>query len=128
MGHHLVMGRKTYETIGRALPGRVMVIITHQKGYFADDCKVVHSLDAAIRLANDDHENELFIIGGRQVFRQAISLADKLYLTSVHANTDVDVFFPKINLSEWEVVSREECVQSDTDEYESDFKILLRQH
>jgi dihydrofolate reductase len=128
MGHHLVMGRKTYETIGRPLPGRVMLIITHQKGYSAINCKVMSSLDAAVRLAKDAHETELFIIGGGEIFSQAIRLADKLYLTSIHTEVDADVFFPKINLNEWKVIGSEECVQNETDEYTSDFKVLLRQH
>lgn len=126
MGHHLVMGRKTYETIGRPLPGRIMVIITHQKEYFAKDCIVVHSLDDAMRLATDAHESELFIIGGGEVFRQAIQLADKLYLTTVYTDIGGDVFFPNINLEEWNYLGREENVHNTTDEFTSDFKILYR--
>ena len=128
MGHHLVMGRKTYETIGRALPGRVMVIITHQKGYSPNGCTVVGSIQAAIKLADDHHENELFIIGGGSIFTQTIDLADKIYVTIVHSDVGADVFFPKIDPDQWEETVSENCLQNPTDDYGSNFKLLIRKH
>ncbi len=128
MGHHLVMGRKTYETIGKPLPGRVMIIVTHQKEYFPKGCKVVNSLGDAIKLAEDDNETEVFIMGGGKIFRQAIGRADKIYLTTVHINTDADVSFPKIDTKQWELNQIEPSPQNDKDEYKSDFKILSRKH
>jgi dihydrofolate reductase len=128
MDHHLVMGRKTYETIGKPLPGRVMVVISHQKDYFPKDCLVVNSLEAAIKLAKDDHESELFIIGGGSIFTQAIGLADKIYLTRVHTDVNADVSFPTIDLTQWVITGREDYIQNSTDEFESDFKILLKKH
>jgi dihydrofolate reductase len=128
MGHHLVMGRKTYETIRKPLPGRVIVIVTHQKEYFPHDCIVVNSLESAINLAKDNHENELFIIGGGIIFAQAINLVDKIYLTNVHADIDADVFFPKVDLSQWELVTKEDIFQNMNDDFQSDFMILIRKH
>jgi dihydrofolate reductase len=128
MGHHLVMGRKTYETIGKPLPGRVMIVVTHQKDYFLEGCMVARSLRDAIKLAKDDHESEVFIIGGGEIFQQAIDLADKLYLTTVHVNVDADVSFPKINLIQWEQIKIDNIAQNNKDEYESDYKILVKKH
>ena len=128
MGHHLVMGRKTYETIGKPLPGRVMIVITHQKGYSPKGCRVVHSLDNAIKLAEDNHETEVFIIGGGEIFRQAIGRADKIYLTTVHVIIDVDVSFPDIPPNQWKIIETEALPIDNKDEYASDFKILIRMH
>jgi dihydrofolate reductase len=128
MGHHLVMGRKTYETIGRPLPGRKMVVVTRQSNYSAPDCSIVHSIEKAIKLAKDHHEQELFIIGGGELFMQTIALANKIYLTTVHTDTFADVQFPDIDCNQWIVLDSEVTPQSVTDQYESDFKILVRKH
>lgn len=128
MGHHLVMGRKTYETIGKPLPGRVMVVVTHQKDYFPKGCMVVNSLNDAIKRAEDDHETEVFIIGGGEIFQQAIDRADKVYLTTVHVNANADVSFPNIDPNQWELGKIEKITKNDNDEYESDFKILVKKH
>lgn len=128
VGHHLVMGRKTYETIGKPLPGRLMIIITHRKNYSPKECLVVNSLEAAINLARGNRENELFIIGGGEVFTQAFSLADKIYLTTVHTDINADVFFPKIDFSHWEVITEEDILQNENDEFGSDFRILISKH
>ena len=128
MGHHLVMGRKTYETIGRSLPGREMIVVTHQKDYSPEDCRVVSSLEVAIELAKNNHENELFIIGGGVIFNQAIDLADKIYLTTVHTDVNADVFFPRIDFRQWKIIIGEDIRQNETEEFESDFRILIREH
>jgi dihydrofolate reductase len=128
MGHHLVMGRKTYETIGKPLNGRVMIVVTHQKGYSPEDCLVVNSLEAAIKLSESNHEKELFIIGGGVIFTQAIDLVDKIYLTTIHTDVDADVCFPKIDLDQWELIAEEDIMKNETDEFESDFKIFIRKY
>src|SRR4030066_2251502 len=87
MGHHIVMGRKTYETIGKPLPGRTMVIITRRKAYHPTGCIVVNSILEATRFAETNHEDELFIIGGGEIFKKAIGLAKKIYLTTVPTKT-----------------------------------------
>ncbi len=126
MGHHILMGRKTFEAIGRSLPGRVMIVLTHRKSYRPEGCLVAHSLKSAFTLARKNKEAELFIIGGGDVFSQSIKLADKIYLTSVHTNINADVFFPKIDEAEWEITHKQEISPRDTDQYGSDFKILIR--
>ena len=126
MGHHLVMGRKTYEAIGKPLPGRVMIVITRRKKYHPDQCHVVNSISAAIKLASNRHEDELFIIGGGEVFNQAIELADKIYLTRVHTKAGADVFFPKIDESKWALIKSENKAPDEKDEFGSDFEILIR--
>ena len=98
-GHTVVMGRKTYETLGKPLPNRTNIIITRDRDYSASGCIVVHSLDEAIEKAAlfDDRQtryNEIFVMGGGEIYEQAIGLADKLYLTLVHKNFEGDVFFP----------------------------------
>lgn len=107
MSHHLIMGRKTYESIGRPLPGRTMIVLTRNQEYHPEGCLVAHSLDIALEIARSNEEDEVFIIGGGDVFSQAIGLADKIYLTMVHTTLSADVFFPKIIPSEWEETSLE---------------------
>jgi len=101
MGHPIIMGRKTHESIGRALPGRTNIVVTHERDYQAEGCLVVNSLDEAINVAKREmlkqvqHDNgEIFIIGGGQIYEQVLPLADKLYLTYVDKEIEGDVFFP----------------------------------
>ena len=126
MGHHLVMGRKTYETIGKPLPGRTMIIVTKNPMYLQKGCIVVNSIEEAIREAERNNQKEVFIIGGGEIFKQSIVIANKIYLTNVHTNTDADVFFPKIDKSSWKMILSEEIAQDEKDEYESDYQILVR--
>ena len=126
MGHFIVMGRRTFATIGRTLPGRKMVVITHQKDYAASGCIVVHSLADALQVAEADHESEVFIIGGGEIFSQAIDQADKIYLTKVHTDAHADVKFPDLDFTQWNNLA--EGLQSSTerDDYPSEFMILFR--
>jgi dihydrofolate reductase len=128
MGHHLIMGRKTYETIGKPLPGRVMIVVTHQKDYFPIGCMTVHSINAAIKLAKKKHETEVFIIGGGEIFNQALDLADKIYLTTVHADIEADIYFTEINKSLWTIMKSEETTLDENDEYTTDFQVLVRNY
>jgi dihydrofolate reductase len=126
MGHFIVMGRKTHESIGRALPGRQTIVLTHREDFRSDDCHIAHSLDEAIQLAEKAGESELFIIGGGEVFSQAIDRADKIYLTSVHTDVKADVFFPWVDPSAWEMTSKESYAQNGQDDHASTFKIFQR--
>lgn len=92
--HPVIMGRKTFESIGSPLPQRVNIVITKDSHYQADGCVVVHSLDEAIQKAQETTPSEIFIIGGGQIFTQAIGIVDKLYLTIVKGDHVADVFFP----------------------------------
>ena len=126
MGHHLVMGRRTFETIGKLLPGRIMVVVTRNTAYHPKGCIVVNSLEAAIDIAKNNQETEVFVIGGGELFKQAIDIADKVYLTTVHAEVNADVFFPKLDPSKWKLLWSERTASGEQDDFESDFKILLR--
>lgn len=104
-GHHIIMGRKTFESNGRPLPKRTNIIITKNKDFTADGCLIVHSMDEALEIAKND--NEPFIIGGETIYRQAMPLAERIYLTRVHTEIEGDTFFPEIDENEWEEKSRE---------------------
>ena len=107
MGHPVIMGRKTYESIGRPLPGRTNIIVTRDASYQAAGCKIVHSIEEAIKLAKSLDQEEIFVIGGAQIYKETIGKADKLYLTIVKGIYDADTFFPEYsNFSR--VVSKEE--------------------
>jgi len=101
MGHTLVMGRLTYESIGRALPGRTSIVITGDRARAYEGCLVAHSWDEAVRMAPPDRD--LFVIGGRQVFAAALPSADALHWTQVHAVVEGDVFFPPLDWQDWEL-------------------------
>jgi len=102
MGHHLVVGRKTFESIGRALPGREMIVITRKKEYQAEGAQAAHSLGEALELVQKSGESEVFIAGGGAVFAEALRIADKIYLTRVQAVAEADTFFPDFDLEGWE--------------------------
>lgn len=125
MGHHIVMGRKTFESIGRALPGRQTVIITRGV-YAAEGCDIVHSLDEAIGLCERRGEAELFICGGGEIYAEALPLTDRLYLTLVDAIVEADTFFPPINPNDWIEVASEQHPAGEKDEYSFTFRQLER--
>jgi dihydrofolate reductase len=106
-GHHILMGRKTYESIGKPLPNRTNVIITRDDNYKAEGCTVVNSISEAVELCRKNSETEAFIIGGAQIFSETLKIAGKLYLTEVHQKFEGDVFMPEINLKEWEHESKQ---------------------
>ena len=118
-GHPVIMGRKTFESIGRPLPKRTNVVITRGDGEF-EGCLVAHSIEEAVAMF--PAEEEIFIIGGAQIYSQAMAIADKLYLTIVHRPYDGDTSFPEIDYSEWQEVSREEF--SHGEEYEHPFTFI----
>ncbi len=103
MGHTIVMGRKNYEDIGKALPGRRNVVLTRDKNFSANHCEVVHSINDVVSLI--DREDETFIIGGAEVYRSFLPLSDKLYITHIDSVVDGNIFFPDYDASEWELVS-----------------------
>jgi dihydrofolate reductase len=103
MGHHMIMGRKTWESIGKPLPGRTTVVATRDKGYRAPGAVVAHSLAAAIAACGAD--SEIFVIGGAAIFAEALPRADRLYLTTVEATPEGDTFMPEFDPGEWREVS-----------------------
>ena len=126
MGHHMIMGRKTYESIGRPLPGRTTIIITRNPRYQPEGCLVAHSLETALEFARLDNEEEVFIIGGGEIFDQAIRIADRIYLTRVHTSLSADVYFPEFSTEEWSISDSKYRPSDDNNQYPITFDILNR--
>jgi dihydrofolate reductase len=104
-GHHIIMGRKTFESLGRLLPGRTTVIVTRNKDYKLEGALIAHSLATAVELCKTDEE--VFVIGGAELYQDGLKLADKLYITEVDVTVRGDAFFPFLDLSVWQETSRE---------------------
>lgn len=104
-GHHILMGRKTFESIGRLLPGRTSVIITRNPRYRVEGALVASSLEQALALSSGD--DEVFVIGGEQIFREALPMANRIYLTEIGRAFEGDVFFPPLAASQWVEADRE---------------------
>ena len=107
-GHHIIMGRKTYESLGRLLPNRTTVIVTRNKNYQVAGALIAHNLQAALALCAGD--NEPFLIGGAELYKEGIQLANKLYITEVHADFDGDAYFEKVDLTQWQELDREKHI------------------
>jgi len=118
-GHHIIMGRKTFDSIGKPLPNRTSIIITRQEDYKAEGCIVVNSLEEALTKVPADQE--AFIIGGGTIYKEAIDKADKLYLTMVHGKFDGDTFFPKLDSKVWESLKREDHMPDEKNEHAYSF-------
>jgi len=118
-GHHIIMGRNTYESIGKPLPNRTTVIITRNKNYTAEGCIIVNSISEALEVAKSDETP--FIIGGAQIYKDAIELADQLDITEVHHTFDADVYFPEIDKNIWEETKRENFNPDDKNKYSYSF-------
>jgi len=104
-GHHIIMGRKTYESLGRLLPERTTVIVTRNRDYKLEGALIAHSLEAAVALCQND--DEVFLIGGAELYQDALKVADKLYITEVDLTVEGDAFFPVFDLNLWQEISRE---------------------
>ena len=124
MGKPIVMGRRTFESIGRPLPGRQNIVITRQPGFEADGCDVVSSPAAALTAAAD--AAEVMIIGGSQIYELFLPKASRLYLTRVQADIEGDAVFPAIDEQEWHLLEREAHEASAANEYAFEFRIYER--
>jgi dihydrofolate reductase len=123
MGHHILMGRKTFESIGKPLPGRTNLILSRNKNFKVAGCITVADLDEAIKIAKANGENELMVIGGSQIYKQALSLANRIYLSKVDFKGKADAFFPEFNEKDWKVISE---VKHSGDLIPWTFKIIER--
>lgn len=123
-GKPVIMGRKTFESIGKALPNRRNIVISRNPDYIAHGCEVVTSLHEAI--AKVAHEHEICIIGGAQIFQESLPLADRLYLTFIDLTVDGDTFFPSWVQSEWRELSRESAPPDAQNAYPLTFVTLDR--
>ncbi len=130
MAKPIIMGRKTYESIGRPLPGRTNIVISRQENYAPKGVRVVSTLEAAIELAESicliDGAEEAMVIGGAQIYEQALSVADRLYLTQVHANVEGDAWFPAFASEQWREIGREDFTAKEPNPYDYSFIVLDR--
>jgi dihydrofolate reductase len=126
MGHHIVVGRKTFESIGKPLPGRVMIVVTRSESFAAEGCFIARSVEDAIQFAEERGESELFICGGAEIYAQTLGRADRIYLTLVHADCDADTFFPKWNTDEWIEQKSEPHAADEKNQHSFTFKVLSR--
>jgi dihydrofolate reductase len=123
-GHHIIMGRKTFESINRLLPDRTTVIVTRQLDYSVAGAIVVHSLEEAINTASQD--DEVFIIGGAEIYRLAMPIADRIYFTHVDAMIDGDATFPEMDLQQWNIVEEQKFDSDEKNEYSSIYRVYDR--
>lgn len=126
MGHHLIMGRRTFESIGRLLPGRRSVVVTRQTGYNALGAAVAHDLDAALKLAEGDEE--VFVIGGAEIYRLALPNVERLYVTRVQTEVTGDAFFPEFDETQWRLSQCDGHLADEKNEFDYSFCIYDRIH
>ena len=124
-GHHMIMGRKTWESIGcRPLPGRPTIVVTRSRSYSAENARVANSVIRAIEMAAQD--DEAFIAGGEGIYRAALPIADRMYITRIHADFEGDTRFPDFDPSRWRVVSEERHEPDDKNRYPYTFLVYER--
>ena len=120
MGHHMIMGRKTYETLPGPLPGRRIIVVTRNRDFSVPDVLAAGSVESALLLVHDD--NEPFIAGGSEIFAQSLHRADRMYLTRVHAEPEGDTFFPEFDdVNEWRLVDSEHFEADEKNQYPYSF-------
>ncbi len=129
-GHHVLMGRKTWDSIPpkfSPLPGRTNVIVTRKQGFVCEGCKVVDSIEQGIAIAQQAGEQELMVIGGGEIYKQALPLANKIYLTKVHHTfSDADTFFPELDQAQWNVLNTEWNMADEKNEFDFEFIVMER--
>ena len=122
-GHHILMGQKTYESIGRLLPNRTSIILSFEENYKVDGGFVFNEISDAIKFAENRNESELFVIGGGMIYKDLLPMANKIYLTKVLKRYEGDTFFPEININEWDEISDEKHLENNPS---FEYKILVR--
>ena len=126
MGKPIIMGRSTYESIGKPLPGRTNIVITRNTGFQADGCQLAYSVDAALDIARAEGAAEAMIIGGGGIYEQTLDRTDRLYLTQIAAHLVGDTQFPVINNEDWREVSREAYAADSKNPFDLEFVVLDR--
>lgn len=125
-GLPILMGRKTFDSIGKPLPGRKSIVITRNNDWRYDDVVVVHSLEEAMKAAESFGAKETFVIGGAEVFNLALPAANRMYLTRIHQRFEGDVFFPEISENEWQIASSRFCPADEKNFYDHTFQVWER--
>jgi dihydrofolate reductase len=122
MGHPIAMGRKTHDSIGKILPGRENIIITRNSDFKCEGCTVFYSIQDFVHYC-DELEDEIFVIGGAEIFKETFQYADRLYITYIHQEFEGDTFFPDFEHSKWKLVSSEKGIRNEKNPYDYDFII-----
>lgn len=127
-GHYVIMGRKSYESMGKPLPNRLNIIVTRNRDYAVEGAMVVHSLDDALDFAEQQKQKEVFILGGGEIYRQAFEKkqVDKIYLTEIKDTFEGDTFFPEFDQEEWKEIEREEYQADHLNPHDYAFVTLVR--
>ena len=113
MGHPIVMGRKTFESLPKPLPGRTNIVITRNPEYAPEGCVIAHSIEKALELAaNSEGGDKIFIIGGGEIYKQAFPLLNRLEITHIHENSDADTFFPQFTMQEWTLTDKSDIKET----------------
>ncbi len=121
--HTILMGRKTYESIGRPLPNRINVVLTRNKDFQPEGCQVVHSIEEVQKLFKEESNDELFVIGGSDIFKLLLPYTDRLYITKIDERFEGDTFFPEIDFDSWNLVSKEQGEKDENNPYDYYFCI-----
>lgn len=127
LGHVIIMGRKTQQSIGRALPGRTNIVITRSAHFQAPGFLRTGSLDQAFRMARQAGESDVFVIGGGEIYSLALPFANRLYLTRLHASLDCDTFFPELDWSQWRLVQSSQHAADVDNQYPTTFQVWERE-
>ncbi|WP_395053909.1 dihydrofolate reductase [Flavobacterium sp.] len=123
-GHYIILGRKTFESFPKPLPNRTHVIITRNKNYKAEGCIIVNSLEEALNKVPKNQDT--YIIGGAEIYKQSINITDKIELTRVHTTCEADAFFPEINLLEWKLIFEEHHSKDEKHNFNYTFQTFVK--
>jgi len=125
-GMPILMGRKTFDSIGKPLPGRKSIVITRNNDWRHEGVEVVHSIEEAIKKAESFGVKEIFVIGGAEIFKTSLQDADKIYLTRIHQEFDGDVYFPDVTKDEWQLTSERFCTADEKNAYDHTYQVWDR--
>jgi dihydrofolate reductase len=125
-GMTVIMGRKSLESLGKPLQGRQNIVVTRNRDWKPDGAEVAHSIDEAIEIAKGTGAKEIFIIGGAEIFKAAMPIADRIYLTRIHHQFDGDVYFPEVSPGEWNLVKNHFCDSDEKNKYPHTFQVWER--
>lgn len=126
LNHHIIMGRNTFASMGRPLPKRTNIVLTRNPHFVATGIIVAHAIEEALSIAYDNGEEEVFIIGGGEIYKQSMPYWDRIYLTRVDLEPKGDVVFPSIDTNEWKLLSSEAQVRTEKDECDFSFEVYER--
>lgn len=125
-GHHVMMGRKCFESIGKPLPARTNLVLTRNQSFQHDGVVRIHSLTEGIKLARDSGETELFILGGAEIFKQTLPIIDKLYFNTIHGVFEGDTFWPQTDWTQWKLISTEHHPADESNPLACSFSVFTR--